>query len=182
MYRKNVQIAHIYGVRPNAPRYRLGMPDSERDAFKHLLLLCLPHHAEVDDKRTGESLYPPEVLLEWKRKHEGANNAALSRIGPVDEDAFMDLVADIFEPPLQRLEQIADRLERTGTLTAETAVELREIVSALTDNPAGLDARSVRILAETVDRLGGRRFSRTVAELSEAADKMMRAARRLPER
>lgn len=182
VYRKNVQIAHIYGVRPGAPRYMLGLPDSERDAFRNLLLLCLPHHAEVDDRRTGQRLYPAEVLLEWKRKHEGDNNAELSRIGPVDEDAFMEYVAEVFEPPLKRLESIANRLEQTGSLNASTAVELRGIVSALTDNPVGLDARSVRILADAVDRLGGRSFSRTVAHFSEAAAVMARAVRRLPER
>ncbi|MGA4728997.1 hypothetical protein ACPB67_16350 [Micromonospora taraxaci] len=182
VYRKNVQIAHIYGVRPGAPRYMIGMPDSERDAFKHLLLLCLPHHAEVDDRRTGERLYPAEVLLEWKRKHEGDNNVALNRIGPVDEDAFMEYVAEIFEPPLKRLESIADRLEKTGTINADAVVELRGIVSALTDNPVGIDARSIRILTDAVGVLGGRSFPRTVAHFSEAANTMMKAVRRLPDR
>lgn len=182
VYRKNVQIAHIYGVRPNAPRYTLGMPDSERDAFKNLLLLCLPHHAEVDDRSTGEKLYPAKVLLEWKRRHEGDNNAELSRIGPVDDDSFMNYVAEIFEPPLKRLESLADRLEQTGTLNANAVAELRGIVSTLTDNPVGIDARSIRILADAVDRLGGTSFSRTVSNFSEAADAMMRAVRRLPER
>ncbi|MEU7652474.1 hypothetical protein AB0C41_10710 [Micromonospora taraxaci] len=158
------------------------MPDSERDAFKHLLLLCLPHHAEVDDRKTGESLYSAQLLLEWKRMHEGDNNAALNRIGPVDEEKFMDYVAGIFEPPLKRLESIADRLEKTGTLNASAVVELRGIATALTDNPVGIDARSVRILADAVDRLGGRSFPRTVAHFSEAATAMMRAVRRLPDR
>ncbi|MFI2709084.1 hypothetical protein ACH495_02985 [Micromonospora sp. NPDC018662] len=182
VYRKNVQIAHIYGVRPSAPRYVMGMQDSERDAFRHLLLLCLPHHAEIDDRKTGEKLYPAEVLLDWKRKHEGENNAELNRIGPVDEDVFMEYVTEIFEPPLKRLESIAEQLERTGTLNASAAVELRRIVSALTENPVGLDARSVRILADAVDRLGGKSFSRAVTQFSDAATIMARATRRLPER
>lgn len=182
VYRKNVQIAHIYGVRPSAPRYTLGMPDSERDAFKHLLLLCLPHHAEIDDRKTGEKLYPAEELLKWKRNHEGDNNAELNRIGPVDETAFMDYITGIFEPPLTRLESIADRLEATGVLNADSVVELRGIVSALTDNPTGIDARSVRIFADAVDALGGSRFRRTVAHFSEAAETMRRAVRLLPDR
>ncbi|MEU4339567.1 hypothetical protein AB0F59_33845 [Micromonospora lupini] len=182
VYRKNVQIAHIYGVRPSAPRYTLGLPDSERDAFKHLLLLCLPHHAEIDDRKTGEKLYSVEELLKWKRTHEGGNNAELNRIGPVDEEEFMDLIAEAFEPPLERLEAIADRLERTGTLNAGSVVELRGIVTALTDNPVGIDARSVRILADAVDALGGSSFRRTVTHFAEAAETMRSAVRRLPER
>lgn len=63
-YRKNAQIAHIYGVR--APRYKKGLSKEERDAFSNLLLLCLAHHSEVDDKKTVEKLYPPELLREWK--------------------------------------------------------------------------------------------------------------------
>jgi hypothetical protein len=51
VHKKNAQIAHIYGVK--APRYRPGMSVAERDSFKDLLLLCLPHHAEVDDKKYG---------------------------------------------------------------------------------------------------------------------------------
>lgn len=182
VYRKNVQIAHIYGVRPNASRYKDGLPDPERDSFRNLLLLCLPHHSEVDDKRTGEKLYPPEILLEWKRRHEGNLNAELSRIGPVDEDVLMDFIADIFEPPLKRLESIAEQLEKTGTVNANSVADLRGIISALTDNPVGLDARTVATLADSVEKLGGQGFRRAVNRLSDAADIMLRASRRMPER
>ncbi|MEU8313699.1 hypothetical protein [Micromonospora sp. NPDC049033] len=182
VYRKNVQIAHVYGVRPNAPRYKDGLPDSERDSFRNLLLLCLPHHSEVDDKKTGERLYPPETLLEWKRKHEGDLNAELSRIGPVDEDLLMDVIAEIFEPPLKRLESIAEQLERTGVVNANSVAELRGIISALTDNPVGLDARTVAILADSVEKLGGQGFRRAVNKFSDAAEIMLRASRRMPER
>ncbi|MDW5330815.1 hypothetical protein [Plantactinospora sp. KLBMP9567] len=158
------------------------MPDSERDSFKNLLLLCLPHHTEVDDRKTGEKLYPPETLLEWKKNHEGHHNAALNRIGPVDKDVIMDIIAGVFEPPLKRLEAIAEQLERTGTLNAESVAELKEVISVLTENPIGPDARTVRALADAADRLGGVSFSRTVGRLSEAADTMMRAARLMPGR
>ncbi len=48
VYQKNSQVAHIYGVRPGAPRYRRDMPAGERDSFANLLLLCTAHHEEVD--------------------------------------------------------------------------------------------------------------------------------------
>jgi hypothetical protein len=83
VYRKNAQIGHIYGVRPGAPRFQASLLDHERDAFTNLLLLCLPHHAEVDDKKTGERLYPPDLLRGWKVNHEGSNGQALVRQPPI---------------------------------------------------------------------------------------------------
>ncbi|WP_146755531.1 hypothetical protein [Micromonospora saelicesensis] len=158
------------------------MPDSERDSFKHLLLLCLPHHAEVDDRRTGEKLYPAETLLQWKRSHEGDNNAVLNSIGPVNEDALMNEIASIFEPPLQRLEIITQQLEKTGTLNAQSVADLRGVLSVLAESPTGPDARAVQKLVDAVDQLGGENFPRTVNKLADAADTMMKAARRMPER
>lgn len=177
VYRKNVQIAHIYGVRPEAARYRHGMPDSERDAFKHLLLLCLPHHAEVDDRITGESLYPPDKLLKWKQESEGGNKAVLDSLGPVDENLLMDAMADAFEPPIKRLEAIAEQLERTGTLNANSVEELRDIISVLTENPVGPDARTVQMLTDAIDSLGGPHFRGTVHLFHEAATKYSRTRR-----
>ena len=69
VYRKNAQIAHIHGVR--APRYDPMLTVEQCAAFSNLLLLCLPHHSEVDDRKTGEKLYPPELLRKWKADHEG---------------------------------------------------------------------------------------------------------------
>src|SRR5690606_9671037 len=70
VFKKNAQIAHIHAVKPGAPRYRPCTTDEERkqrDAFTNLILVCLAHHAAIDDKRDGERLYPPELLREWKR-------------------------------------------------------------------------------------------------------------------
>ena len=53
VYRKNVQVAHIVAVSPGAPRY-LNLPGMQRDSFSNLILLCLAHHAEVDDRTDGD--------------------------------------------------------------------------------------------------------------------------------
>jgi hypothetical protein len=39
VYQKNSQVAHIHGVRPDAPRYMPDMSAGERDSFANLLLL-----------------------------------------------------------------------------------------------------------------------------------------------
>ena len=78
VYKKNSQVAHIYGVRPGASRYRPDMAASKRDSFTNLLLLCLAHHEEVDG---DEHRYPPGTLKKWKTAHEGTANSELSRHG-----------------------------------------------------------------------------------------------------
>jgi hypothetical protein len=168
--RKNAQVAHIYGVQPNAPRYRPGMSVAERDAFSNLLLLCLAHHAEVDDKKTGAERYPPELLREWKIEHEGSNGPALARIGTIDEDLLTDVLTELFAPPVERLDAIADQLERTGTLNADTVNELRQIVAVMADSPTGPDARTAGTLMEAAVLLRGLDLRRTVSRLMEGAE------------
>ncbi|MBV9485905.1 MAG: hypothetical protein JO246_07590 [Frankiaceae bacterium] len=73
-------IAHIYDANPGN-RYREDMTDAERKAFANLILLCGPHHEEVD-KRHPEN-FSAGLLLQWKRDKEStygdtAELAALS--------------------------------------------------------------------------------------------------------
>jgi hypothetical protein len=170
VYRKNAQIGHIYGVSPGAQRFKESLPDHERDAFTNLLLLCLPHHAEVDDKRTGERLYPPDLLREWKVKHEGANGQALAQLGQIDEERLVDLLLDVFTPPIERLQSIADQLDATGTLNAHTVFELRQVISVLRDSPGGMDRTTAMMLAEAADIYSSYDFHQAAIALAQAAD------------
>lgn len=170
VYRKNAQIAHIYGVRDGAARYDAGVPDDERDAFINLLLLCLPHHGEVDDKKTGELLYPPDVLRAWKVAHEGTDGPALATLGRVDEDRIGELLAEAFSPPVERLQAIADQLEQTGTLTAASLRELRQVIGVLMDSPAGPDRRTAAMLADAAEIYGASSFGQAASHLSAAAE------------
>ena len=170
IYRKNAQIAHIYGVKKNTPRYDETIPDEERDAFTNLLLLCLPHHGEVDDKKTGEGLYPPDLLREWKTIHEGPDGPALSTLGRIDDDLMAELLAEAFTPPVERLQAIADQLERTGTLTAASLRELRQVIHVLMESPAGVDRHTAVMLADAAEIYGTGSFRRSASDLAAAAD------------
>lgn len=97
VYRKNAQMAHIRGVR--APRYDPALSATACASFSNLLILCLPHHGEVDDRKTGETLYPVETLTLWKSGHEGANGPALAALGPIDEETLTRLLTQVFSPP-----------------------------------------------------------------------------------
>jgi hypothetical protein len=132
--------------------------------------LCLPHHGEVDDKKTGEKLYPVELLTGWKTAHEGSNGPALAALGPVDEDTLTELLLSVFTPPVERLQQIADQLEETGTLNADTVAQLRQVVDVLTSTPAGPSARTAAMLAHAADVFSTRVFQDAAASLGHAAD------------
>lgn len=170
VYRKNAQVAHIYAVRPGTPRFREELSDEERDAFSNLLLLCLPHHTEVDDKKTGEERYPPELLHKWKVDHEGGNGPALAVLGPIDEERLTELLVDVFAPPVERLQAIAEQLEETGTLNAETVVELRQIIDVLTNTPTGPDAGIAASLGYAAEIFGSSNFDTAAKSIAAAAE------------
>ena len=175
-FRKNAQIAHIFGVKPGARRYRADMPAEIRDSFANLLLLCTAHHDEVDSK-DGERLYPPEVLRQWKIRHEGAQNRVLNNLKVYNGDALLDMLTKMTEPPLKRLEAIADRLEKTGEVGAGTVAELKAIVGVLSDT--GPDHRDVRLLAEAAEMLTTGNFSSNVQSLANTAETLPHVVSRM---
>ncbi|MGH3400912.1 MAG: hypothetical protein ACRDRJ_00050 [Streptosporangiaceae bacterium] len=170
VYRKNAQIAHIRGVR--APRHDPALTEAACASFTNLLILCLPHHGEVDDKTTGERLYPVAKLTRWKTDHEGANGPALAALGQVDEETLARLLTQVFSPPARRLEQIADQLETTGTLTASTLVQLRQVVQVMNVGPARTSADTAEMLAYAAGVFSRSRFRDAVLKLGQAADTM----------
>lgn len=178
VYQKNSQVAHIYGIRPGAARYKADMPAPERDSFSNLLLLCIAHHEEVDGQ-DGESRYPPETLRQWKTQHEGAAGSVLRNLIVPSTDALMAKLAEIAEPPLARLETIARQLEETGTATAETVIELKEIISALSSASLDLDKATVSSLSYAAEILGTSAFQTAASQLSYAAEILPGAVSRL---
>lgn len=168
VYRKNAQIAHIHGV--SRPRFKPGLTPEECAAFSNLLLLCLPHHSEVDDRKTGEKLYPPDKLRGWKTAHEGSRGPALAALGVVDEDSLTEMLLEVFTPPLERLERIADQLEETGELTAQSLVELRQVIEVMSTTSAGVDGQTAALLAEAAEVYGNPRFYEAALALTDAAD------------
>jgi hypothetical protein len=177
-YQKNSQVAHIYGVRPGAARYRAGMPADERDSFTNLLLLCQAHHEEVDGD-DSQHLYPPELLKKWKKQHEGDEGSVLANLTIPNTDVLMKKLIEIAEPPLDRLETIARQLETTGTVTSETVAELRQIITAMSTSDFGVDARTASSLSYAAEVLGNSHFSSTVTQLSHAAEVLPHVTRQM---
>ncbi|WP_233514831.1 hypothetical protein [Micromonospora sp. LHW51205] len=167
VYQKNAQAAHIYGVRPGAARYREDLPAEERDSFSNLILLCLGHHEEVDgDAR----LYPPELLKRWKVEHEGADTSVLNRLKVADVETLMKALTELAAPPLERLEMITKQLEETGTVTAETVAELKQIIRRMASSESGIDSRTARALAYSAEVFATDSFDRSARALAHAAE------------
>ncbi|MCT2581748.1 hypothetical protein [Actinophytocola gossypii] len=179
VYRKNAWVSHIYGVRPGAARYQADLQPEQRDSFTNLLLLCLPHHEEVDDEKTGEELYPPDVLRRWKIEHEGGNGPALAALGPIDADVLTTLLTAVFTPPLDRLEAITKRLEETGVANADTVAELQQVLAVLTMTTEGIDARTARALSFAAEVFGTSTFHKSALHLGHAAEVLPGVAKRI---
>jgi hypothetical protein len=178
VYQKNSQIAHIYGVRPKAARYRGELSEERRDSFENLVILCLAHHEEVD---SDEDRYPPEKLHEWKLHHEGDQNSVLKSLRIGNPETVLTALAKIAEPPLKRLEAITKRLEETGTANADTVKELKQIIASISDSSAGIDAQTARSLAHAAEVLGTRDFILSARRLSEAAETLPGISRQIAE-
>jgi hypothetical protein len=118
----------------------------------------------------GEKLYPPDLLRQWKIRNEGSNGPALAALGPIDEDSLTDLLLAVFAPPVTRLQQIADQLEQTGTLSAQTVTQLRQVIDVMTSIPAGPDPRTAALLAQAADIYATLDLQTVAASLSYAAD------------
>lgn len=203
--RINVEVAHVYGVKPKAPRFRPDLTDDERDDWRHLLLLCDAHHRAIDDASTGEKNYPAEELLRWKElKERGRVNFPSHNW---TQDALERLLAQYFEDPSVRLGKLVDRLdgitkdaERTGRLTSDNVQELRMVVGMLQDtetyrlaDAAGSLMESAdiyssinlgtaaRSLAEAAEILSNLDLESRATELHSAAEQLSYSTRRLPE-
>ncbi len=86
----NVEIAHIRGALPGAPRYDISMTDDERRAFANLILLCVPHHKTVD--RLHPNDYSADELARWKREHEGTDGIGI--LSGITEDRLAQLIEE----------------------------------------------------------------------------------------
>jgi len=61
------QLAHIVGRSKGGPRGAVQIPDELRDAAENLVLLCYPHHKEVD---INVEDWPEDRLRKLKLEHE----------------------------------------------------------------------------------------------------------------
>lgn len=61
------QVAHIVAHSSQGPRADHTLPETERDRYDNLILLCATHHAQVDGQ---VNTYTIQHLRQWKADHE----------------------------------------------------------------------------------------------------------------
>ena len=98
-----------------------------------------------------------------------------SGIGHVKDDVLISALEQLFSAPVERLQQIADQLEGTGNVNAQTVGELRQIIAAMSESPASPDARTAAMLMEAATLLHGLDLSRTASRLMEGAEVLGRS-------
>jgi hypothetical protein len=144
----NVEIAQIRGADPDGPRYVAGLSDEDRNSFRNLLLLCVPHRRIVDrDPRA----HPVELLETWVP----AGNDTLDDLGPMTAAGLEHLLTSAF---WTAKEQVADALLLLEKTDSEAAQLLRHLLDGLYDQRSryGVDPEIVTILSRatrTLDRL-----------------------------
>lgn len=87
----NYQIAHIRDAKPGN-RYVKDMTDDERRAFDNLVLLCQPHHTEVD--KIHPDRYSIETLEGWKVERESGAVAQLRGLDGLTEDRLAEMIRE----------------------------------------------------------------------------------------
>jgi hypothetical protein len=104
-----VHVAHIIGLNEHSPRHVEGKDERELNSFENLILLCPPHHGEVDGPRTWRN-YSPEMLTQWKEDREGGLSGELGQLDWMDEETLHDLMADAIEDTSSRILDAIDGL------------------------------------------------------------------------
>ena len=64
------KICHIEAASYDGPRWNQSMTDDQRRHFDNLILMCDECHTIIDNK-DNEAEYPKELLVGWKKQHEG---------------------------------------------------------------------------------------------------------------
>jgi len=88
----NAEIAHIRAINRGGKRFDGTWSVPERNSFKNLLLLCVPHHTTIDGARSDD--YPKELLVKWKADREGDSIEALEGLTGLTETRLGEMLAE----------------------------------------------------------------------------------------
>ncbi|MGW2087520.1 hypothetical protein [Streptomyces sp. NPDC001880] len=90
----NSRVAHINARREGGPRWNPGMSGEENRSAENLLLLCIEHSYEIDEKAAR---FPPEMLREWKAA-QLAEHDQIQRSWHLNNDEVAEASALSFDP------------------------------------------------------------------------------------
>jgi len=164
----NVQIVHIRGLKEGAARFNPALSVPERNAFKNLALMCIPHHTTVDQEEVN---YPAELLRKWKNEREAGGVEALAGLAGLTERRLEELIGQAMQIREGRIDQALDRLEKIDRSAARWLDELRTESAAMRKRPP-LDEGVVRSLERSVRDLRKLLDEGVINKLAEAAKRL----------
>ncbi len=124
----NCEVAHIYGVKRSSARGEHSLTNDQLRAPSNLLLLCLEHHNEVDNKAL-EARFTVEAVQKMKSDHEARYREAIAGL-----ERMVDVTvgADATYPTnLGAIGDFDDEMLR------ESLAELRVYIDEIADQPVG---------------------------------------------
>ena len=115
-WRITVQIAHIKGLNPGSARHDDEADEADLNHFRNLMLLCKPHHDQVDGRATHH-LYNEGLLLEWKVAVEGDYAKDLNQLDWLTEEKLQDLMASAIAETHSRILSALSTVKNVGSET-----------------------------------------------------------------
>lgn len=181
----NAEIAHIRAINPGGKRFDAKWSVPERNSFKNLLLLCVPHHTTIDGASSTD--YPVELLEEWKASREGESVEALEGLTGLTEARLGEMLA---EAQGEFLDQVRPALAEFSKTAPELASLLNTMLDELADpriHGFGISPDAIGLFSDAARSLGS--FEDNVGLFASAADSLggledktvmlMRAAKRM---
>ncbi|PWI20500.1 hypothetical protein DI272_16425 [Streptomyces sp. Act143] len=150
--RLNLEIAHIRAFEKGGKRFDPTWSVEERNSFSNLILLCHPHHKEIDGRDGAR--YTVAVLDRWKKAREAAGLNALAGLGDLTEQRLNQMIVDAQTVLVDRIGPALDEFAKTAPeLAALLKVALKEL-----EDPRihgfGLSEDGIRMLSQSARSLG----------------------------
>jgi hypothetical protein len=130
-WQTTAHVAHICGLNEGSARFDESMPVPERNSFGNLLLLCKPHHTEVDSKAL-ENKFPKEMLIKWKTAREGDYADDLLDLGPVTESMLKGWMTEAIG---DTRDEIASAFDRLQDVSSDFLASLKQVALDFFDLP-----------------------------------------------
>ncbi|GAA2331341.1 hypothetical protein [Streptomyces cuspidosporus] len=161
----NVEIAHIRAFEEGGKRFDPSWSVKERNGFDNLILLCNPHHEEVDGPDSER--YPVKVLLGWKDAREADGLDALVGLGDLTKSELGEMISTAQSEVVDRL---GPALDEFAKIAPELAALLKVVVKELADprvHGFGISEDGITMLHKS---------ARTFANLEDSANVLANAA------
>ncbi|MCE4943191.1 hypothetical protein LVX13_08625 [Streptomyces albulus] len=163
--RLNLEIAHIRAFEEGGKRFDPTWSVKERNSFDNLILLCNPHHEEVDGPDSDN--YPVKVLLGWKHAREADGLDALAGLGELTKNELSEMIATAQSELVDRIGPALDEFSKT-------APELADLLKAVTKELADPRVHGFGISEDGITML--HKSARTFANLDDSASVLANAA------